>query len=119
MTWHYVRSIYIQIEGLILKLVELSTIPTYFSQIDSEPMAVGHEPLLRPLGIAAEALHGKPEFCRVIRNNQMNRLVRDQISKNGVWRHNHAPVERQVSLRGAVSPLCSLSHNIDPARALS
>jgi AraC-like DNA-binding protein len=90
----------------------LRPIPAYFAQIDSQPMAVGHEPLFRPLGIAAEALHCKPEFCRVIRDSQMNRLVRHQVSKNGVWCHNQAPVERQVSLRGAVSPLCSLSHNI-------
>ena len=35
----------------------------YLFQIDSEPMAVRREPLLRALGIATVTLHGKPEFC--------------------------------------------------------
>src|SRR3989304_6379175 len=77
------------------------------------------QPLLRSLRLAAQALHREPELRRVVRNCEMNGLVRDEVAEYEVRREDEAPVEGEIPLRRAVPPLGSLSHHVHTVRLLS
>lgn len=56
--------------------------------------SVPRQPLLRPLGLGAQALYSQPEPCRMVRYGKVNGLVNDDVPKHEVRREYQPPVER-------------------------
>ena len=55
-------------------------------EVDSHFYLIGTQPLLCPLCLRTQALDRQPKLRRVIRNSQMNCLVRHQVSQDEVRR---------------------------------
>ncbi len=55
----------------------------------------------------------------MVRDREMNGLVRDEVAEYEARRENESPVERQVSPSRAVAPFGALVHQVDPLGALA
>ena len=79
--------------------------------IDRQLRLMTAQPLLRSLRLPAQALHRQPELRRVVRDREMNRLVRDEVAQYEVRREDEPPVEREVSRASSCPTWCA-----DPSR---